>query len=110
LALSDPNAHKLMLSDEWYNRLRGLIIAATKLISEAGGVISGVLSVFWPAKDGTMALLEEMMKEVAKMIDEAILKKEYEERQSDIEALKLTMTRYVNADIVNPKSAISWIP
>jgi len=37
------------------------------------------------------------------MIDEAILKKEHEERQSDLEALKLTMTRYVNADIVNPE-------
>ncbi|MFC5699994.1 insecticidal delta-endotoxin Cry8Ea1 family protein [Cohnella faecalis] len=94
---------KLGFSIDWNTAMKEISVDFSAAIPAIGGAISLLLKIFWPASSEN--IWDAIKDQVKSLVDEAILNKEMEERNAELNGLRDTMTHYTAAKS-NEKGAL----
>lgn len=81
--------------DDVFNNLRLVVVNALWSIPHVGGVVSALVSIFWPQQKKNV--WDQIKDKVQAMVNATILNYELQQRQADLDAFKTTLRRYAAA-------------
>nr|UDN67330.1 insecticidal protein IPD113.2 [Lygodium flexuosum] len=81
-----------VVASDWNNRIRDAVIKISSKIPEVGSVVSILIGTFWP--QDKLDIFQALKADVTKLVKQEILEHELNQRQSEIDALKVLIARY----------------
>ncbi|UFH57239.1 insecticidal delta-endotoxin Cry8Ea1 family protein [Spirosoma sp. KNUC1025] len=81
-------------SIDWNDDAKQVVITALSLIPDVGGILGGLLGIFWP--NTQVDIWGQIKAQVEALVDQKITDQVYQQVSEDLQGLKSTMTLYLN--------------
>ncbi|KAH7373232.1 hypothetical protein KP509_17G045200 [Ceratopteris richardii] len=84
-----------VIASDWNNRIRSVVLQLTSKIPEVGAIASFIIGSFWP--QDKVDVFEAIKEDIRNLIRKEILEYELNVHKSEIDGLKIILTRYQEA-------------
>ncbi|KAH7373231.1 hypothetical protein KP509_17G045100 [Ceratopteris richardii] len=81
-----------VIASDWNNRIRSVVLQLTSKIPEVGAIASFIIGSFWP--QDKVDVFEAIKEDIRNLIRKEILEYELNVHKSEIDGLKMILTRY----------------